>query len=72
MHVEWYGQSAFGLEADGVTVFIDPFGDMSALADRGLEWDYAPIAGVAADVLLVTHEHRDHNAVEVIEGASRT
>jgi L-ascorbate metabolism protein UlaG (beta-lactamase superfamily) len=51
-----------------VRVFSDPFGDMSALAERGLEWDYPPIAGVTADVLLVTHEHRDHNAVEVIEG----
>ena len=68
MRVEWYGQSAFALEADGVTVFIDPFGDMSSLAGRGIEWNYPPIEGVAADVLLVTHEHRDHNAVEAIDG----
>jgi L-ascorbate metabolism protein UlaG (beta-lactamase superfamily) len=25
MRVEWYGQSAFRLVADGMTVFIDPF-----------------------------------------------
>ena len=32
MHVEWYGQSTFRLQAGGVTVVIDPFGDMSAAA----------------------------------------
>lgn len=68
MLVEWYGQSAFRLAADGKVVFIDPFGDVSALAARGLSFDYPPIAGVEADLVLVTHEHMDHNAVEVIEG----
>jgi L-ascorbate metabolism protein UlaG (beta-lactamase superfamily) len=66
MQVEWYGQSAFRLSAGGTTVFIDPFGDMSGLGSRGLEFTYTPISGVDADLLLVTHEHRDHNAVEVI------
>jgi L-ascorbate metabolism protein UlaG (beta-lactamase superfamily) len=69
MQVEWYGQSAFRLRADdGTTVFIDPFGDMSALAGRGVAWEYPAIKGVSADLLLVTHEHRDHNAVEAIDG----
>jgi L-ascorbate metabolism protein UlaG (beta-lactamase superfamily) len=69
MQVDWYGQSAFRLTADGTTVFIDPFGDMSALtAGRGLRFDYPAIAGVGADVLLVTHEHHDHNCVEAIGG----
>jgi len=54
MHVEWYGQSAFRLESEGITVFIDPFGDMSAARDRGMRWDYPPIEGVEADLLLVT------------------
>jgi L-ascorbate metabolism protein UlaG (beta-lactamase superfamily) len=63
-----YGQSAFLLEGDAV-VFIDPFGAMGeALAARGLEFRYPPIEGVRADLLLVTHEHRDHNAVELIDG----
>jgi L-ascorbate metabolism protein UlaG (beta-lactamase superfamily) len=69
MEVEWYGQSAFRLAADGNTVFIDPFGDMGALTGRGLQFDYPPIEGVDADLLLVTHEHRDHNAVEAIGGS---
>jgi len=68
MQVEWYGQSAFRLAAGGSTVAIDPFGDMSALAGRGLRFDYPPIAGLTADLLLVTHEHADHNAVEVVGG----
>ncbi len=70
MQVEWYGQSAFRLEADGKAVFIDPFGDMSGLtAARGIQFDYPVIEGVEADLVLVTHEHRDHNAVELISGS---
>ena len=42
---------------------------MEGLAARGLQFDYPPIEGVEADVLLVTHEHGDHNAVEVIGGS---
>jgi L-ascorbate metabolism protein UlaG (beta-lactamase superfamily) len=71
MHVEWYGQSSFRLKDGDTTVFIDPFGDMSGLESRGLEFNYPPIEGVEADLLLVTHEHRDHNAVEVIGGDPR-
>jgi L-ascorbate metabolism protein UlaG (beta-lactamase superfamily) len=69
MRVEWFGQSAFRLDADGKTIAIDPFGDMSALSSaRGIQWDYPAITGVDADLLLVTHEHIDHNAVEAIGG----
>ena len=68
MQVEWYGQSAFRLSAGGTTVFIDPFGDVSLLASRGLEFNYPAIEGVNADLVLVTHEHRDHNGVEAIGG----
>jgi L-ascorbate metabolism protein UlaG (beta-lactamase superfamily) len=68
MHVEWYGQSTFRLQAGGLTVVIDPFGDMSAAASRGLQFDYPPLTDVTADLLLVTHEHADHNAVEVVGG----
>jgi len=69
MQVEWYGQSAFRLSTPETTIFIDPFGDMSALAGaRGMQWDYPAIEGVDADLLLVTHEHIDHNGVEVVGG----
>jgi L-ascorbate metabolism protein UlaG (beta-lactamase superfamily) len=69
MQVEWHGQSAFRLTAGDTTVFIDPFGDVSGLADRGIHFDYPPIEDVEADLLLVTHEHRDHNGVEAIGGS---
>ena len=68
MRVDWYGQSAFRLSGEQATVFIDPFGDMSPMAGRGIQFEYPPIEGVSADVVLVTHEHLDHNAVEVIDG----
>jgi L-ascorbate metabolism protein UlaG (beta-lactamase superfamily) len=69
MRVDWHGQSAFTLAGDSATVFIDPWGDMSAAASKGIEWGYPPIASPAGvDLLVVTHEHVDHNAVEVIDG----
>jgi L-ascorbate metabolism protein UlaG (beta-lactamase superfamily) len=69
MQVEWYGQSAFRLSTSETTVAIDPFADMSAMAaSRGMQFDYPLIDGVEADLLLVTHEHIDHNGVEAIGG----
>ncbi len=69
MRVEWYGQSAFRLSGAEQSVAIDPFADMSAMAaSRGMQFDYPPIEGVEADLLLVTHEHMDHNGVEAIGG----
>jgi L-ascorbate metabolism protein UlaG (beta-lactamase superfamily) len=68
MRIQWYGQSAFALSGAQASVFIDPFGDMSPMADRGVQFEYPPIAGVQADLVLVTHEHLDHNGVETIGG----
>jgi L-ascorbate metabolism protein UlaG (beta-lactamase superfamily) len=68
MQVEWYGQSAFSLRAPEATVFIDPFADMSSLAGRGLPFEYPPVEADGVDLLLITHEHRDHNGVEAIGG----
>jgi L-ascorbate metabolism protein UlaG (beta-lactamase superfamily) len=68
MRVRWFGQSAFLL--DGTQkVFVDPFGDMTELLrKRGGRFDYPLIEGIEADVVLVTHEHFDHNQVEAIGG----
>ena len=68
MQVEWYGQSAFRLTDGATTVVIDPFDDLGALAERGMRWDYPAIEGVRADLLLVTHEHLDHNGVGAVAG----
>jgi L-ascorbate metabolism protein UlaG (beta-lactamase superfamily) len=66
MRIRWYGQSAFLLSGEEHRVFIDPFGDMTSAASLG--WNYPPIVGAEADLLLVTHDHGDHNAVGVIGG----
>jgi L-ascorbate metabolism protein UlaG (beta-lactamase superfamily) len=68
MRIQWYGQSAFLIDSER-TVFIDPFGVMEGLAERGLQFDYPPVENVQADLLLVTHEHADHNVVEAIGGS---
>jgi L-ascorbate metabolism protein UlaG (beta-lactamase superfamily) len=67
MQVEWYGQSAFRLSDGERTVVIDPFGDVSGLASRGIRFEY-PAISAAADLVLVTHEHVDHNGVEAVGG----
>lgn len=67
MNVQWYGQSTFRLtDDDGRSVVIDPF-DASVFAARGMSW-YPALEGVTADLLLVTHEHGDHNAVHAVGG----
>jgi L-ascorbate metabolism protein UlaG (beta-lactamase superfamily) len=69
MRVDWHGQSAFTLDGEAATVFIDPWGDMSAAEAKGIEWNYPAISAPAGvDLLIVTHEHSDHNAVEIIGG----
>jgi len=73
MRVEWHGQSAFSLQGDDGKVFIDPFGDMTAMAaGRDLRFEYPPIEVDDVDLLLVTHEHFDHNGVEAIGGEPAT
>ncbi|HEY4889781.1 MAG TPA: MBL fold metallo-hydrolase [Candidatus Dormibacteraeota bacterium] len=72
MQVRWYGQSAFALACGSKSVFIDPFGDMESARARGMTWSYPAIADATADLLLVTHEHGDHNAVQVVGGVKQT
>ncbi|HEX6762512.1 MAG TPA: MBL fold metallo-hydrolase [Gaiellaceae bacterium] len=71
MQIRWYGQSAF-LVSGSHRVAIDPFGSMELAASRGLVFDYPRIEGLEADVLLITHEHGDHNGVEVVGGSPAT
>ncbi len=68
MRVEWHGQSAFQLRSGSASVFIDPFGDLAPMRERGIQFEYPEIQGVEADLLLITHEHLDHNAAEAIGG----
>jgi L-ascorbate metabolism protein UlaG (beta-lactamase superfamily) len=42
---------------------------MEGRAASGMTFDYPPIDGMEAELLLVTHEHADHNGVEAIGGS---
>jgi L-ascorbate metabolism protein UlaG (beta-lactamase superfamily) len=68
MRVDWYGQAAFHLSGREGTVFVDPIGDTSRLAGRGIKFEYPPAEAVDADLVLITHEHGDHNGAETIGG----
>jgi L-ascorbate metabolism protein UlaG (beta-lactamase superfamily) len=69
MRVDWHGQSAFTLEGAEATVFIDPWDPGAVGGWEGVEWRYPAIESPAGvDLLIVTHEHRDHNGVGAIEG----
>jgi L-ascorbate metabolism protein UlaG (beta-lactamase superfamily) len=72
MQVRWHGQSAFALIGAAQSVFIDPFGAMDSARARGMTWNYPAIVDATADLLLVTHEHGDHNAVQVVGGVKQT
>jgi L-ascorbate metabolism protein UlaG (beta-lactamase superfamily) len=67
MKIRWYGQSAFTLTGDEHTVTIDPFG----VPGPGLpvRFGYPVISPHPADMLLITHEHFDHNGAEVVTGS---
>lgn len=69
MRLRWFGQSAFLLEdGAGSKIAIDPFGDLSAATGGKMRFDYPAVDGVEADLLLITHEHRDHNDADRIGG----
>ena len=68
MITRWHGQSAYTLTGSEHTVAIDPFGPFPPEVATRITFDYPPIEPHPAHLLLVTHEHRDHNAVEVISG----
>ncbi len=57
MDISWYGQACFTLKGKEATVAIDPFADIG-LKEPKLE----------ADILLVSHDHFDHNNVGAVKG----
>jgi L-ascorbate metabolism protein UlaG (beta-lactamase superfamily) len=66
MQIRWLGHATFLLSGATNTVAIDPYGEFPK--DRPIKFDYPPLEGIEADVVLVTHEHMDHNAVDLIGG----
>jgi L-ascorbate metabolism protein UlaG (beta-lactamase superfamily) len=72
MLIRWYGQSAFLLAGREHRVLIDPFGAMEQATERGIRFEYPPVHDVAADLLLITHEHFDHNYAAAAIGSPPT
>jgi L-ascorbate metabolism protein UlaG (beta-lactamase superfamily) len=58
--IVWYGQAFFKLAAPEAAVVIDPFDNTF--------FDYPLPRGLTADVLLITHEHKDHNNAAIVGG----
>jgi L-ascorbate metabolism protein UlaG (beta-lactamase superfamily) len=57
--VTWFGQACFRItDAEGHTVLVDPYAE--PVMGQSLQ-------GLAADVVIITHEHPDHNATEGIK-----
>lgn len=59
MHITWLGHSCFALESGGLRLVIDPFNPQMV--------GY-PAPRVHADMVTVSHEHGDHNFVQVLTG----
>jgi len=64
MQVTWYGQSAFSWQAAEGSVVVDPFAVLSPRA--GMVFDYPQLPRLAADLVLITHEHFDHNGLAAL------
>jgi L-ascorbate metabolism protein UlaG (beta-lactamase superfamily) len=64
LHVRWFGQAFFLIgDTPGQRVAIDPF-------DQTF-FEYPLPQGLTAEVVLVTHEHADHNNVAAVAGHPR-
>jgi len=63
MHIIWKGQACFQLltspkKGEQVSIVIDPFDNSIGLR----------VPSLSADILLITHHHRDHNNIQAIKG----
>jgi L-ascorbate metabolism protein UlaG (beta-lactamase superfamily) len=67
MHIIWHGQSFFQIlaaraKAEQVSIAIDPFDESTGLKPPSF----------SADILLITHDHSDHNNKKIIKGEPLT
>ncbi|HWG82732.1 MAG TPA: MBL fold metallo-hydrolase, partial [Gaiellales bacterium] len=69
MNIEWHGQSAFTLRGGERSVLIDPFDQRLRPEGMSIRFDYPQIPQQQVDLLLITHEHFDHNGAAVADGS---
>jgi L-ascorbate metabolism protein UlaG (beta-lactamase superfamily) len=62
MEIQYLGHSCFRIKGKNAVVVIDPFNP----SDLGLK-----LTKVTADVILISHDHFDHNYISGIEGTDR-
>lgn len=61
MEIKYLGHSAFRIKSGAVTLVTDPF-------DPGMVG--LPFAKISADIVTISHQHKDHNFLEKIEGTA--
>lgn len=62
MDIYWYGQALFRIKGKTASVVVDPYdADFVGLKAPKME---------EADIVLVTHQHRDHNYTSLVSGPS--
>ncbi|MDQ7842127.1 MAG: MBL fold metallo-hydrolase [Armatimonadota bacterium] len=61
MKLTYYGHASFLLESDGTSILIDPFNEKCGY----------PFPKVSPTAVVVSHEHFDHNYVQVAGGSPR-
>lgn len=61
MKITWFGHASFQIDTDGGRIITDPFNDQ-------LGYLMFPRR---ADIVTVSHQHWDHNAVESVSGSPR-
>ena len=59
MVITWYGQSCFKIQSGELVIVIDPFDKKIGLV---------PPRQLSANVLLISHQHDDHNNTSTISG----
>ncbi|MGZ4431425.1 MAG: MBL fold metallo-hydrolase [Gaiellales bacterium] len=71
MRIRWHGQSAYTLHGASSAVLIDPFDQRLRPDGLRVRFPYRQIPPQQVDLVLVTHEHFDHNGVGVAAGEPR-
>lgn len=61
MRIKWFGHASFLIETAGQKILTDPF-------DEKLGY---PLPDIKPDIVTVSHEHWDHNAVGILKGKPR-